>query len=238
MTSLSRWTRQGLLPWARLPSAWIETRGLLAFRWKGEGADALAALMALLVIAHHTDKESGIARLTWDDLALCTGVSRAKLAAGLSILETRQLVQREPAGRSTFRLMNFGEGHVWAKVPAKPLYSESGLRAFHGFTLRNRAELDAMKLYLLFAARRDVRQNITLLSYPMIEEYCGVSHHNIKAAVSLLIVQGMVVVDSRPSEINEHGVANGYRLTFLQARQHAATTGRGFDEGAREEIVS
>lgn len=237
MNSPTSWTRQGLMPWARLPSRWIEMRGLLGFRWREEGADALAALMTLLVIAHHADKETGIARLTWDDLALCTGVSRAKLAAGLSRLDAQQLVQREPAGRSSFRLTNFGEGHIWAKVPAKPLYSDSGLRAFHGFTLRNRAELDAMKLYLLFAARRDVRQNITMLSYPMIEEYCGVSHHHIKAALSLLIVQGLVVVDSRPSEINEHGVANGYRLAFLQARQHAGTTARGYDEGVREETV-
>jgi hypothetical protein len=237
MKSLSTWSPQGLLPWARLPSAWIEMRGLLAFRWRDDGANGLAALMALLVIAHHADRETGIARLTWDDIALCTGVSRAKLAAGLSLLETHQLVQREPAGRSTFGLTNFGAGHVWAKVPAKPLYSESGLRAFQGFTLRNRAELDAMKLYVLFAARRDVQQNITLLSYPVIEDYCGVSHHNIKAALSLLIVQGLVAVDSRPSQINEHGIANGYRLAFLQARQHTGTTARAFDEGAREEIV-
>jgi len=234
MSAQSTWSRHALLLWTRLPSAWIEMRGLLNFRWKSDGADGLAALMALLVIAHHTDAETGIARLTWDDLALCTGISRAKLAKGLSLLETRQLVEREAAGRSTFRLRNFGGTNVWAKIPAKPLYSESGLRAFQSFTLRNRTELDAMKLYLLFAARRDVRQNITMLSYPMIEDYCGVSHHNIKAALSLLIVHGLIVVDSRPSETNEYGIANGYRLAFLQARQHAGTTARGHDAGVRE----
>jgi hypothetical protein len=225
------WTRQGLLPWTRLPSAWIESRGLLNFHWKPNGADHLAALMALLVIAHHANKDTGIARLTWNDLGQCTGVSRAKLAAGLSSLESRRLVEREPNGRSTFLLRDFGDGHVWAKLPAKPLYSDSGVRAFAKFTLRTRTELDALKLYLLFAARRDVKQNITMLSYPMIEEYSGVQHHNIKPALSLLIVQGLIIVDSRPSETNQYGIANGYRLASLQAYQHPGTTGRGFDNG-------
>jgi len=237
VTAISTWSRQGLLPWVRLPSAWIETRGLVSFRWKLEGADRLAALMALMVIAHHADRESGIARLTWNDIAHCSGVSRAKLAAGLSLLEAERLVVREPRGRSTFQLQNFGEGHIWAKLPAKPLYGDSGLRAFQAFTLRNRAELDAVKLYLLFAARRDVRRNITFLSYPTIEEYSGVGHNNIKRALSLLIVHGLIVVDSRPSESNEYGVANGYRLAFLSAHHHAATTGRGFDAGAEERLA-
>ena len=76
--------------WVRLPSNWINHHyGLKALRWKsdGVGSDATAALMALSAIAHSTDQQSGIARITYDALCSATSLSRAKLANGLDVLE-------------------------------------------------------------------------------------------------------------------------------------------------------
>jgi DNA-binding transcriptional ArsR family regulator len=227
------WTRQALLPWVRLPSAWIETKGLNQFVWKGgDGAGQLAALMVLMVIAHHVDAKSAIASLTWDDLVAATGISRSKLANGLAILAERGLIVREPEGRSTFRLCHLGDGTSWAKLPAKPLYGETGLRAFQDFTLRHRTELDAVKLYLLFASRRDDARNVALLGYPAIEDYAGIGRNHIKKALSILLIHGLVVVDPVQSGISTYGVAHGYRLSHLNSRQHPGTAGRGFDVGA------
>jgi hypothetical protein len=54
-----------LQSWVRLPSVWIEERGLTKFAWaRGTGGDNIAALMALAVIAHHADQEAGACRLT------------------------------------------------------------------------------------------------------------------------------------------------------------------------------
>jgi hypothetical protein len=45
------------LDWVRLPTNWIvEERGLLNFRWqKDKGGNNVAALMTLIVLAHHAD---------------------------------------------------------------------------------------------------------------------------------------------------------------------------------------
>ena len=49
--------------WVRLPSTWIEAGGLREFRWRPGGADNVAALLALSVIAHNAD-DTGTARAT------------------------------------------------------------------------------------------------------------------------------------------------------------------------------
>ena len=70
--------------WVKLPSTWIEEGGLSAFKWRvGQGASETAALMALMVIAHRANLEDGIARATYDNLMIATGISRTKISDGL-----------------------------------------------------------------------------------------------------------------------------------------------------------
>jgi hypothetical protein len=58
-----------LLPWVMMPSQWIADGGLKHFVWGPEiGANNVAALMAFAPILHHADRESGITRLTYNDL--------------------------------------------------------------------------------------------------------------------------------------------------------------------------
>lgn len=54
--------------WVKLPTAWITQRhGLRDLRWAAdEGANNLAALMTLIIVAHNADSELGRARLTYD----------------------------------------------------------------------------------------------------------------------------------------------------------------------------
>ncbi len=42
----------------------------------------------------------------------------------------------------------------WAQFPASGLYHDGKITAFEGMHLRRREELDALKLYYLFASRR------------------------------------------------------------------------------------
>jgi hypothetical protein len=145
-----------LREWVRLPSAWIEEGGLQRLRWSGgewdSGADCTAALMVLMAIAHHADEATGLARLTYDQLCETTGLSRAKVSAGLNILENLRVISRLPAGRSSFQLTRFGLQEGWCKFPARRLYVGSCIAAFQDFNLRKSAELNALKLYYLFAA--------------------------------------------------------------------------------------
>ncbi len=112
-------------------------------------------------------------------------------------------------------------------MPAKGLYSGDRIAAFDPFKLRAVAELDAMKLYLLFASRRNNESNFADISYDKITEFSGVERSRLKTAISVLAAHGLVYVEHRPSAINDHGVASAYRLAHLDPYVHMGTRGRG-----------
>lgn len=216
--------------WTKLPTEWIEGRGLQEFRWGGgSGSDFQAALMSLVVIANHADPDHAIAHLTYDELCAMTSLSRAKLSRGLSVLAGIGLIEREPRGRSTFMIRNYSAKAGWAKLPSKGLYSNGVVSAFTGFRLRHRAELDAMKLYFLFASRRDRNTNVAKISYDKIEHYSGVSREHIKRALTILGANNLVHIEHVASMISGDGLANAYRLVHLYPRRHMGTIGRGMD---------
>jgi hypothetical protein len=222
--------KQRLMPWVRLPTRWIEACGLRSFRWAhGEGADNLAALMTLTAISHHADEDTGIAELTYGELQEITTLSRAKLAAGLEILVARGQIQRRIKGRSSFRLADYDPKAGWAAFPARGLYEGTSIYAFKYLHLRHPTELDAVKLFFLFASRRDRRRNVAMITYEKIEEYSGVAHNGIRRALSWLTLQGLVHIERVPSRVSENGIANGYRLAHLDSRYHMGTRGRADD---------
>ena len=222
-----------LRDWVRLPSAWIQERGLQRLRWTGgefnSGADCAAALMLLAVIAHIADEDTGIASVTYDHFSVSTGLSRAKVSAGLNILEDLAVIIRSPEGRSSYQLTRFGLKEGWCKLPAKRLYSGGRITAFHDFTLRKAAELNALKLYYLFATRRGEDTNMANISYDLISNYVGLDRGRIKTAVSVLAAQGLVHVEHVPSMKSDYGISNGYRLAFIDSNVHMGTRGRGMD---------
>ena len=209
--------------WVKLPSVWIEEKRLREFRWaRGEGANNVAALMTLMVIAHHAD-DHGRAELTYDSLATCTGLSRSKISAGLNVLEQKNLMKRDKK-RSGYLLSDFDPNLNWAKFPARFLYGANGrISAFNDFKLRSSAELHALKLYFLFASRRDRRQNAANISYNKITDYSGVEAHYIRRALSILALNGLVYVERQSSWVHEDRTANAYRLAGLDTRNHLGT---------------
>lgn len=215
----------GMLPWVKLPSGWIEGSGLRRFTAKSDMADEIAALMLLLVIAHRSSVADGTSRITYDALKMATGISRAKIANGLDLLGERQIVHREPEGRSTFQLANFpSSGGGWCQLPAKRLYGVTGVvAALRDFRLRRVAEMDALKAYFLIAARRDASENRAHLTYEQINNYAGIPEGRIKSAISLLAVNSLVVVDQFPSKNDPMRTAFAYRLVGLEPRKHQAT---------------
>lgn len=224
---------KNLPEWTKLPSQWIEQKGLRKFRWSGgEGADFQAALMLLTVIVNHADVATGICRLTYDRLCEATSLSRAKVARGLSVLSDSKLIERQD--RSSFRVIDHNVRSGWAKLPARGLYQGRQITPFTNFTLRRRAELDALKLYFLLACRRSEKMNMALISYDKIEEYSGVTREHIKRDLTVLGANGLVHVEHVPTAINRMGVANAYRLVHLKPRQHMGTWGRGIDAAELE----
>jgi len=221
-----------MLDWVRMPTNWIESGGLSDFRWqRGTGADNLAALLVFAATLHHADQESGVAKLTYNELCDAVSISRAKVSAGLDILQSRELVECGRGGRSSLQLCGFDPEQGWAKFPARRLYRGNTIAAFSGFTLRAPAELDAVKLYYLFASRRDRRSNLAKISYDKISEYSGINRANIRRGLSVLAVHALVHMERVPSHVSEYGVASAYRLAHLDSYRHPGTAGRTYLSG-------
>ncbi len=212
--------------WVKLPSGWIEQGGLRAFQWGREGGSAQSAsLMVLLAIAHRAADKTGVAHLTYDELQWATHLSRTKVAEGLDVLEQRDLILRKVEGRSTVQLSGYDPTAGWAMLPARKLYSGDGIMAFADFHLRKKAELDALKAYLAFAARRDRNENRAFITHEQLHDYAGIPDGRIKSAISLLVVNHLVVVE-QVERTGGVGVSHSYRLNHLAPTRHLGTTGR------------
>lgn len=208
--------------WTPIPTKWIQyDRGLHRFKWSGgpdnDNAGQIAALMLLIVIAHHTNKETGLARLSYDDMMEATGVSRPLVARGLCILEAQGLIARDPnQKRGTITLVDATESSGWGKMPAKGLYQNGRILAFEAFSLRNRAALDALKLYFLLIAFRNNKTNRAHLSYDKINEHSGIHRNRIRIAISLLAANSLVNVNDVFSGVSEYGISNVFQISHLK----------------------
>jgi hypothetical protein len=220
-----------LKEWVRLPSRWIDAGGLTDLPWRhgGGGADNIAALMALTVIAHAADSDTGVANVTYDHTCDVTGLSRAKLSKGLEVLTQLKIVRPSKHARSTYKLVNYDPSRSWAKLPAKSMYASGRIAAFDEFRLRKVVELDALKLFFLFAARRDRSSNVANIGYEKIEEYTDIRRVRIKPAISFLASLSLVYVEHIPSRINVTGISNAYRLVGLDSYNHMGTRGRSME---------
>lgn len=213
----------------KLPVRWIDAGGLKAFTWKQGGSDETAALMLLAVLAHHMDSDDGSVRMTYDQLCQAASLSRAKVAGGLSILEARHLIERIAGQRSGFRIVDYNPLANWAKFPVRGLYRGDRVHAFTEFKLRSRVELDSLKLYFLFAARRSKELNMAPISYEKITEHSGVANDRIRPALNILGVNDLVHTERFTSTRAESGIAHAYRLTHLDGNRHLGTIGRDSD---------
>lgn len=213
--------------WVRLPTDWVRAGGLADFRAaRGALANETAALMNLIAIAHLADGQTGIARATYDDLTRITGCSREKVARALDILDERELVDFS-LGRSQCRLEDYDpEAGGWAKLPCRRLYRDDTIAVFSDFYLRKRAELDALKLYLLFIAFRENWTNQAMIGFDKISEYTGIHRQHIKTGTSLLVSHGLIHVDRMASDVRREGVKNCYRLVGIDPYNHQGTRGR------------
>ena len=213
--------------WVRLPTRWIQDGGLRSFRWSPtEGASHAAALMTLVALAHHADDQTMSAAVTYDQLTASTTLSRAKVSAGLKMLEAQGIIARKTNGRSSFQITGYDPTKDWGKLPARRLYSSGYIAFFNELSLRKPAELHALKLYLLFVARRENASNLANISYDKIVDYTGIDRNRIKPALSLLAINGVVHVEYGISASSELGVANAYRVVHLENSAHMGTRGR------------
>lgn len=221
----------------KLPTGWLEDGGLKAIRWDTNGSDGTAALMALTIIAHNIDPESGTAHVTYDMFAAAAGgMSKAKISAALRLLTKHGRIDRENLGQSTYSLSDYDPYSGWAKLPCRGLYNGDAIDAFSSIKLRSRVELNALKLFYAIAARRDRKSNLAFMTYDQIYEYAGIRQGNIREAISWLISNGVILTEKVPSRNNPEREAQGFRLRYIESFSHGGTVGRRADFDSSEEV--
>ncbi|MFK8035535.1 MAG: helix-turn-helix domain-containing protein [Hyphomicrobiales bacterium] len=214
-----------LKSWTKLPTGWIQhEQGLKSFKWSAkaevDNAGQIAALMLLVVLAHHTNKETGLARLSYDAMSEISGISRTLVSRGLNELEAREIITRDPKQiRGTITLTKATENSGWGKLPASGLYRNGCIFAFDTFKLRNPIELDALKLYFLIVALRDNKTNRAYISYEKIREHTGIAQNSIRRAISILAANSLVSVNHVSSVNSEYGYANEFHLPHVRDSQ-------------------
>ena len=208
--------------WSCLPSKWIEDGGLINFSWQNGQSNNTAAFMVLIVLSHNAD-DDGCAKLTYEQICEYADISRAKVAAGIKLLKKNDIISTWVDGkRSAFKLNNYKISGEWCKIPCKPMYESDCVGAFRYFTLRNKTEYNALRLYLLFAARRDRQRNHAYITYDDICAYTNIRKNDIKAATSFLSSSSLVYTERVKSFKSEDGFANAYRLVGLDSWNNSA----------------
>lgn len=228
--------------WVRLPTKWIlnteEDSFLKNLRWTTDGPNShnTASLMVLLAIASNTSHREtrknpkiGKVDLSYTDLTDITSISRKLVSEGLKKLINAGLVEKDSSNKvNQYSLCDFSGSEGWGKLPAKKLYNEriESIKAFKNFTLRNKVELNALKLYFLIVALRDNDSNHSLMTYKTIRKYTGIPQNDINAAISLLISSELIRVTKIESKNYKDAVVNAYRLVGINPYKHAGTSGK------------
>ena len=210
--------------WVKLPTAWINDGGLKSFGWKTNGSGNVAALMLLIVIAHRVDEETGLVKATYSELQDATLLSRTKISQGLQILVERDLIANVLGVRSHYRLSGHGQT-PWGKLPAKKLYRDDVVQAFSRFTLRHKAELSALKLFLFLIARRDNATNLASASFKTMSSSTGILEHDIRSALDILVLNGLIHIEPL-RRVNGEGYFHAYRIAHIDPFRHMGTSGR------------
>ena len=221
--------------WVKIPTKWILDKDVLLlkkFRWQGsDKSNYIAALMLYIAIAHHANRKIndefstiGCAKLSYSKLEEITSLSRAKIAGGLKILQSNGLIQKNILQKTNiFKITNYEKKGGWAKLPAKTMYTESlkNIRPFIEFKLRQKHELNALKLYLLLVALRDNNRNLATPKYETISAYTGILRGNIRSAISLLVNLNMIHVQKYgdPDELEKR--SNTYRIIGIENYRHS-----------------
>lgn len=212
------------LKWGRFPSDWVGERKLRKILWKTYGTQSIAALRVYLVLAHRLIESDGVVKASYDEIEVAANLARQSVANGLDLLSELDLIERAANGRGTYRFVHYDPQRGWAQVPSRPLYLNGGFRPFSDWTMRKKAELDALKLYLAIAAGRDTELNETFTKYENIRKATGIPDARITTGLSVLTVSGLIHVIER--ERVGLGTSRSYRMVGLDTRRHPGTTGR------------
>lgn len=195
-----------VMPWVRTPAIWMREGELKTFGWSHKstvrGSTAIASLqlyIAMLTQQQEVWKDDQLQLVceeTYNRLGEITGLSRALVAEGVEGLVLAERIQVEKEGRNNrYIFPDFQPGGHWCKLPARALYNTRSrhIEAFQLFHKRSKCELDALKLFLFYAANRDNYSFHSMCSFETINKKTGVPEKRIPAANAFLVSTGLLM---------------------------------------------
>lgn len=189
-----------------MPSQWVlDGRMATEFTWGGQGPACRSAGIAALQLwvclitqaeEHHVEDGSKpilVAELTYTTLMEATGLSKALVSSGLGALKGINLINSETIGRANrYTILEYDGERDWCKLPARALYSpfylsNRRIAPFQVFQKRSVCELDAMKMYLYFAAVRSNHEEFSQAAFETIYQKTGVAEKRIPRSNAFLL---------------------------------------------------
>lgn len=212
--------------WVVMPSNWIHGGGLREFRWTRVGeirnAHKIAALQLYIAISMTCEnmavewEDCYASSVTYNKLQVMTGLSRASVAGGLSLLEDMDVIKVVREGRKNYYIpKNYNGVNGWCKVPYRRLVNDEGqIIPFQAFKLRRVAELHALKLYLYLCYARPNKQHYTAASYEAINNATGIPEKMIPRAYTVLAGTGLLshIDKSSDESVENKKMANAYYI--------------------------
>lgn len=212
----------------KMPTGWIQhEKKLLLFTGKDVG-DGVAALKLYIAIAlRANDRENSDLRLgetvvTYDMLSEMTSLSRALIARGIEKLKTTGIVSVEAGHANRYLLTNYDANKGWGKLPCSIYKNKYEIKGFRNLSPRNRASLNALKLYLLVVAFRSRATNYASISHEKIEANAGIRINDVATASSILASNELIKVHHIQDATKGH-YYTVYRPSGLEPHMHYAT---------------
>lgn len=193
--------------WIRLPAAWVRAEGLRSFSAaptrRGRSGAALKVLVAILARAENRAASSagphqGSVALSYDELMDLTDLSRGMVAKGVAMLRDEQIVTTivDAVTRKTrYFVRDYGAKDGFGRLSKARLFgagSQKQLRVLYSLSLRNEADVNALKLLLMICALQDGKAKTTYTNYHQIWATTGIAEAKISPALSVLFDRQLI----------------------------------------------
>lgn len=204
------------LPWVRVPAEGLtDTLKTITWQKTGEGSPAAGTAALMIYIAMlmaqverprrieflgaEIDRIDHVAKITYDQIAELTGLSRSLIRQGLMRLESTGLFSATGSRQNRCYVLKW-EGLRWFKLPCRAIITKGEITAFTTLTMRTKHELNALKLFLYLADVRDRNKDYTEASYEKIFERTGIPERDIRRAINVLNACGLLAQVQRDSD--------------------------------------
>ena len=218
----------------KTPTNWIRYDDFLRQFSVRDLGGSIAALKIYMVISLNANykptpdlKIAGSAQLSYTDFENLLQISRATVAKGIAKLKKIGLIDVDYSTRpAIYSLPHYlDDSQGWGKLPKRYLFGterHGTVEKIAAFSMRHRAHLNALRIYLLLISFSRGTPLSANLSYDKITEYTGMSREHIHPALSVLFDMQLVSVKrdeawegkNQPNLYSIHGFVYAKRKTL------------------------